>query len=183
VQANWFIALRVLGGEFLAGVAAPAQVRVFAPEDLHITLAFLGKVGEERALQSFAHATAVPLAALSTSLGEVVALGSRRRPSAFSALPIAQRGQIEAAMSAVRDVLCDAAGAARETRPALAHVTLARPSRRATSAEIAVAKTWAADLTRAAPRVRIASVALYTWSEDRARKLFRIVAEAPLPPA
>jgi 2'-5' RNA ligase len=183
VQANWFIALRVLGGEFLSGVVAPAQVRVFAPEDLHITLAFLGKVGEERALQSFAHAPGIPLSALSTSLGEVVALGARRRPSAFSALPIEQRAEIEVAMGAVRDVLCDAAGVARETRPALAHVTLARPTRRATSAEIALAKRWASTLTRAAPRVRIEHVALYTWSEDRARSLFRIVAEAALSPA
>lgn len=179
-HANWFIGLRVLGGEFLAGQLAPAQVRLFAPEDLHITLAFLGKVDAQRARESFAHAERLALAPLSTTLGEVVPLGARHRPSAFSALPILHRAEIELAMSSVRDLMCDAAGATRETRPALAHVTLARPSRRATPAQVASGQSWASELTRGAPRVRIESVALYTWSADRARSLFQIVAEVPL---
>jgi 2'-5' RNA ligase len=191
MQANWFIALRVLEGAFLTALEPPAQVRLFAPEDLHITLAFLGKVDEARARASFALAqsffssrtdprASTPLAPLSTELGDVVALGARRRPSAFSALPTRYRREIEAVMTATRDVLCDAAGCARETRPALAHVTLARPSRRASAHEIELARLWATGLDLQSPTIRIESVALYTWSSDRARTLFQIVAEDPL---
>jgi 2'-5' RNA ligase len=181
VQGNWFIGLRVLGGEFLATLAPPPAVRLFAPADLHITLAFLGPVGEERARRSFEHAADVSLTALDSELGALVALGARRRPSAFSALPLSHRPRIEAAMTALRDLMCDAAGARRETRPALAHVTLARPTRRASDAEVADAKAWAEQLELGTPPVRIESVALYTWSDERARSLFRIVAEQALP--
>jgi len=180
MQANWFVGLRVIGGEFLAALAPPPAVRLFAPSDLHITLAFLGPVAEARARESFAHAPSLPLTALDSELGEVVALGGKRRPSAFSALPVGHRAEIERAMSAVRDVMCDAAGAERETRPPLAHVTLARPLRRASDAEVAAAETWATGLDLGAARVRIESVALYTWSEDRASALFRVIAEQPL---
>lgn len=177
MQANWFIGLRVLGGSFVAQLSPPPQVRLFSSDDLHITLAFLGKVSEQRARDSFANVTALQLAPLTTSLGEVAALGSRRRPSAFSALPCEHREEIERAMSALRDVLCDVAGVARETRPALAHVTFARPARRATAQEVAHAVAWARSLDLGRPRVRIESAALYTWSSDRARSLFQIVAE------
>jgi 2'-5' RNA ligase len=180
MQANWFVALRVLGADFLARLVPPPQVRLFSADDLHITLAFLGKVSEQSALFSFGHAIELPLAALSTELGSVVALGARRRPSAFSALPVSQRSEIEAVMTAVRDSLCDAAGAARESRPALAHVTFARPSRRASAQEVEVARVWATGLDLGQPRVRIESVALYSWASDRTRTLFRIVAEQPL---
>lgn len=180
MQANWFVGLRVLGGEFLATLSPPPAVRLFAPSDLHVTVAFLGAVGEERARAGFALSTGLPLSPLDSELGAVVALGGRRRPSAFSALPLGHRAQIERAMSDVRDRVCDAAGARRETRAALAHVTLARPTRGASDAEVAAAKSWATALALGAPRVRIESVALYTWSDDRARSLFRIVAEHTL---
>lgn len=182
MQSNWFIGLRVLGGEFLSGLVPPPQVRLFAPDDLHVTLAFLGSVGEELARASFAHAGSLPLGPLESTLGAVVALGGSRRPSAFSALPLQHRVQIEAAMGAVRDVMCDAAGARRETRPALAHVTFARPARRASQFEVEAARSWATQLQLGAPLIRIQSVALYTWSLDRAHTLFRIVAEQALSP-
>jgi 2'-5' RNA ligase len=180
MQANWFIALRVLGGKFLAALEPPAQVRLFAPEDLHITLAFLGKIDEARARASFTHAHPLPLVPLSTELGNVVALGGQRRPSAFSALPTRHRREIEAVMMATRDVLCDAAGCARETRPALGHVTLARPSRRASAHEVELARLWATSLDLQSPTIRIESVALYTWASDRTRTLFQIVLEERL---
>jgi RNA 2',3'-cyclic 3'-phosphodiesterase len=179
-QANWFVGLSVRGGEFLAGLSPPAEVRLFGPADLHITLAFLGRVGELRARAAFAQVAALVLPARETELGEVVALGARRRPSAFAALPSRGRREIEAAMTAVRDPVCDAAEVARETRPALAHVTFARPTRRATPTQVQAAATWATALDLGRPRVRIESVALFTWAADRARGLFAIREEHAL---
>jgi len=177
VHPNWFIGLRVLGGDFLSRLAAPEQVRLFAADDLHITVAFLGNVSEQRARDCFACAHDFPLSALTTQLGAVVPLGPRRRPSAFSALPLDFRGAIESAMELSGAALCDQAGVPRQTRPALAHVTLARASRRATPEQVAAASAWASALDLSAAPVRIESIALYTWSLDRTRALFRIVAE------
>lgn len=180
-RANWFVGLPVRGGEFVSALSPPPQVRLFAPDDLHLTLAFLGRVGEERAQLAFQHTAGIALHALTTPLGEVVALGARRRPSAFSALPLTGRPEIEACVTALRDGICDAAQAPRETRPALAHVTFARPTRRATPAEVRAATAWATGLDLGRPRVRIESVALYTWAQDRAHRLFAIRQERALP--
>ena len=73
-----------------------------------------------------------------------------------------------------------AAEARRDTRPPLAHVTFARPSRRAALAEQQNALRWAKALELGAPTVRLDKIALYTWSEDRKVTLFRIVQELPL---
>lgn len=182
-RPNWFVGLRVAGGEFLRALSAPACVRLFAPEDLHITLAFLGRVDEARARAAFAFAQEVTLPAIETELGEVRALGGKRRPSAFSALPTLHRAAIEAAMTALRDPMCDAAEAPRETRPALAHVTFARPQRRASDSEVHAAARWATALDLGRPKLRIDAVGLYTWSQDRAQRLFELRAELPLPAA
>lgn len=179
-RPNWFVGLRVRGGDFLAALSPPAHVRLFSADDLHITLAFLGAVDEARAHAAFAFAAQVRLPALETQLGAVRALGGRRRPSAFSALPMQHCDAIEASMSEVRDLMCDAAAVRRETRAALAHITFARPERRASDDEVHAAARWATALDLGHPRVRIDSVGLYTWSPDRSQRLFALRAEWPL---
>lgn len=180
MQANWFVALSVAPGDFLAQLSPPPCVRLFGPHDLHITVAFLGTVGEERARAAFAEAKALTLGALETELGEVVPLGSKRRPSAFSALPISGRRELEHAMASVRAAMWQTAGARSDDRPALAHVTIARPTRKASHEQVHDAAAWAKQLDLGRPRVRIERVALYTWAEDRAQSLFRVVDERAL---
>jgi 2'-5' RNA ligase len=179
-RPNWFIGLRVRGGDFLRALSPPVHVRLFSADDLHITLAFLGRVDEARAQAAFAFADQVRLPALATQQGGVRALGGRRRPSAFSALPTEHREAIEASMGAVRDLMCDAAAARRETRPPLAHITFARPERRASDDEVHAATQWATRLDLGRPQVRIDSVGLYTWSPDRSQRLFALRAKRPL---
>lgn len=180
MSANWFIALPVTAGPWFDALQPPAAVRLFGPSDLHVTVAFLGPVREDRALAAFAHAALFPLDPRMVRLGPVECLGSKRRPSAFSALLLDGRAEVEAALGAVRERMWEAAEARRDTRPPLAHVTLARPSRRATTAEHRQAMRWATALDLGAPSVRLHSIALYTWSEDRKSTLFRIVSSLPL---
>jgi 2'-5' RNA ligase len=166
MAANWFIALPVPAGPWLEALAAPTGVRLFAPEDLHLTVAFLGAVSAEQARTAFDHAGSLPLAPLEIGLAQVAALGSRRRPSAFSALLDQGREQIERAIAALRDVLCDAAGAARDQRPPLAHVTLARPARTVTAEQLRAARAWAGGLSLAGVRACVTRVALFTRRQD-----------------
>ena len=172
---NWFIGLPLAAGAWFEALEPPPGARLFHPEDLHITVAFLGRVGEDAARRAFAFAPAWPSPALSVSLGPMVPLGHPRRFSALSALLEEGRAQVEAAMARVRDVMADAAGAEREHRPPLAHVTLARPSRKADAEQRRGMLAWASATELRAPRVLLSALTLYTRAERSEARSYRAV--------
>ena len=183
-RPNWFLAFPLDGAFLLELPAPPAQLRRFHPEDVHMTLAFLGGCGEEAALRALA-ALDEQLArlrppALDSTLAEVVPMGSRRRYSALSALLGDGRAEATALLTQLRDPLMDAAHCQRDTRDAKPHITLARPKGRATDADRAAGIEWASSLELGHIHARLDRIALYTWSEQRFERLFRIVAERRL---
>jgi len=180
MPGNWFIGLPVPAGPWFDALVPPPGVRLFGPDDLHVTVAFLGAVDETHARAAFELAVEFPLPALEVQLGPIEALGSRRRPSAFSALLSEQRGTVERALGAARGAMWARAGAREDTRPPLAHVTLARPERRASDVQRKAALAWAKGLDLGSPRCELTRIALYTWSLDRKQALFRVVSELPL---
>ncbi len=183
-RPNWFIAFP-LDGSFVSQLPPPPpSIRLCHPEDVHLTLCFLGGCGEVAALAALAaldevlaHGSPAPLP---IALGEVVPLGPRARFSALSALLSAGREQTCALMSTLRDAPTLAARGRLETRAPLAHVTVARPIRQASEARRQQALAWAASLRLTHVRASLTRVALYTWSADRHLRAFRIVAERPL---
>jgi 2'-5' RNA ligase len=183
IVPNWFIALPIPADAWHETLNPPEGVRLFGAGDLHITVAFLGPASEVQACAAFEHAPTFPLPALEVSLANVVALGGARRPSAFAALLGEGRERVERAISEVRERMWLTAGARVDTRPALAHVTFARPERRASQDTAKAARRWALGLELGAPRCRIDRIALYTWSAERRAQLFQIVREFTLPPA
>lgn len=181
MKANWFVALPVpAAGWFERLGEAPPGVRLFHPEDLHLTVAFLGAVSEDAARRGFEQARAFPLAAREITLGPVIPMGNKRRPSALSARLIEGEREVAQAITQVRDAICDAAGAPRELRPALPHLTVARPLRSATYAERTSALAWAASLDLGTPRVSLTCIALFTWSAERRERLFALRERVPL---
>jgi 2'-5' RNA ligase len=176
MKANWFLALPVPAvGWFASLPPPPAGIRAFAPSDLHLTIAFLGTVREEAARAAWA-AFVWPLPpAVDVTLGPVVPMGRPERFSALSALLAEGRHRVEAAMSASRDAAYHAAGVEPDARPAKAHITVARPQRKATPGQREHALAWASSLALPQVTLRLEAPALYTWSEDRSRALFRIV--------
>jgi 2'-5' RNA ligase len=174
VSPNWFLALPVSCDLDLASQSPPPCVRLFAREDRHLTVAFLGAVSAERALAAFEAARPVLMEPLAVSFGAMKALGPRHRPSAFSALLDQGREDVERFIAQVRDLACETAGVRRDERPPLAHVTLARPRRAARDEERAAAVRWAEALRLPPVTVRLTELALYTWSEDRRQSLFRV---------
>lgn len=184
-RPNWFFAFPV-DGAFVAGLPEPpSELRLFHPEDVHLTLAWLGGCGEERARRALAAldvilSSASPRA-LDVSLDVVVPMGSPRRGyTALSALLKEGREEAAALMTALRDPLADAAGVSREKRTAKAHVTVARPRPRASDAAREAGLAWAEQLDLRGVRTRLDRVALYTWDENRRERLFRIYAERRL---
>ena len=80
----------------------------------------------------------------------------------------------------MRDPLHEAATGRLEKRPPKAHVTIARPKIRPKDADRACGLEWAQSLDLTGVSGRLDRIALYTWHEERPKRLFRIVAERKL---
>jgi len=180
-RPNWFVAWPVDPGRWFERLPAPpAETRLFAPVDLHLTVAFFGAVEESAARAAFAAVRGWPAGASSVRLGPVRAFGSKRRPSALSAVPTEGAREVAHSIGAVRDALLEIAGARPDRRPPRPHVTLARISRRASADQRRAALDWAEALDLGGPEIRLDRVALYTWAHDRRTALFRITEVLPL---
>lgn len=175
-EPNWFIALPISAQDWFDRLVStpPAGLQRFHSDDLHLTVAFLGGCGEAKARAAWA-ALRWPLGVVQATLGNVVPMGAPQRYSALSAELIDERTQVEAAMSQCRDVLFDEAGAAPETRPAKAHVTVARPSRKASASDRAAGLRWASGLALRGQPVTLGTIALFTAAEDRSARRYWIV--------
>lgn len=184
-RPNWFLAFPV-DGAFIADLPAPpAGFRLFPAEDVHLTLVFLGGCGREAAETAFTTCDQLVrdrrLAPIPVTLGSVVPLGgSRRNYTALSALLEQGREAASAAMATLRDPITDAAGLRRQLRAPKPHVTLGRPARRASDAHREAGLAWASELDLKGVARTLDRVALYTWTENRRERLFRIVAERAL---
>ncbi len=180
-RENWFFALPVDGAFLLDLPTPPENFRRFHPDDVHLTLCFLGPCGEAAAFAALgaldAHAIELERPPIAVRLGAVVPMGPRRAYSALSALLSEGRDTTEALMASLRDVLSDAAGAPREQRAPKAHVTIARPSRRATAGQRRAGLAWAEACDLSSVTCVLDRVCLYRWSEDRGVRMFRVAAE------
>lgn len=183
MKPNWFIALPVPADSwFQERVAAHPQpaVRLFHPEDLHLTVAFLGRVEEEDARRAWELRGAWRPGPVRISLGEVVGMGPPAQYSALSALLERGRSAVEEGMRACRDPMLQAAGSRPELHPIKAHVTIGRPRRDARPAERSAALAWALQLPLRDVELELSEIALYTWPEDRRDRQFRTAEREPL---
>ncbi len=178
MRPNWFVACPVAAGDWFSACVAepPPGVRVFHPDDLHLTLAFLGPVERGQAEAAFAAASEQPPAPCQISFARVAPLGSRRRPSALSALLEQGREALALYLSSHANRLLAAASLSveREGREPLPHVTLARLDRRADRSERAHAIAWAESLSLAEARVTLDRVALYCSAQTGSERRFSI---------
>ncbi len=179
MRPNWFLALPVTApwlSEVLDG--CPRGVRRFHPDDLHLTVAFLGGIDEAAALRAWQLARHHPGPSGPATVDAVIPLGPPRRPSALSATLAEGHDRVLAFMAEHRDGWLACAGARPARRPPLPHCTLARPKRRASDAQRAAAVSWAGALPVAGRPLTVHPLALYTWSADRRERLFRVVARS-----
>lgn len=178
-RPNWFIALPVDAGavpvEWLATI--PAGLQRFHPDDLHVTVAFLGAVDEHAAHRAWAGIGTPAGLPLWPRPRRVRAFGRPERPSAYGLEVDDDRGSVAAFIGEYRDGLRAAAGLEAETRTPVPHVTLARPPRRAGAAIHGRARRWLARAEVPDVIFTLDRLALYTRSRDRREGLFVRVAE------
>jgi|AntRauTorcE11898_2_1112593.scaffolds.fasta_scaffold00781_12 2'-5' RNA ligase len=182
--ANWFIALPFPAACLQADEWAqlPTGTRAFDPEDLHVTVAFLGAIGEQRALRAWERFRAGDELPVATTTGARATFGAPRRPSALGLdLDTGSRdGALTRFISEWRNTLRAAADLVREERPVRPHVTLGRPPRR-TDDEWRHALTAWIDRSAAHDAVSLDRIALYTRGDPDGRRRFREVYVFPSP--
>ena len=182
MRPNWFIGLPVppdgWHDELIA--SAPDGLRLFAPEDLHVTVAFLGGCGEERASAAWAEATRVEPRTIEARLGRLAAFGNPRRPSALAVKVEEAEAFLRPLLGVRGDAMRQAAGLQPEGREPRAHVTVARVPRRADRGLRDEAKAWIEEREPVDQPVSLERLALYTWAADRRQRQFRLVEEIEL---
>ena len=181
---NFFIGMPFTSGELdrvLDANPPPRGFRLFPAPDRHFTVAFLGRCTPEEASAAWALVLALDLPSpWPIILGPVVPMGHPRRYSALSALVTEGNTSLEEWIASVRDPLLRAANRPLETRPVKAHLTLARPKRRAGRDERELGLEWASSLDLGAVAGVLDRIALYTWSPDRKERLFQVQTERAL---
>lgn len=176
LRGNWFAGwpLRLEPEDWLPGLAreAPPGWRWFHPADLHVTLAFFGPARPER-VEAVLHAMrAVPPAGAPVDFTRWRLLPDERRFSALALMPDDDGDPLRPLMENWRGVLLQAADALGDARPALPHLTVARPPRKLPHEERARLRQWALGLAAPAVSGRPGPLSLFTWAADRPRRQF-----------
>jgi 2'-5' RNA ligase len=181
-SGNWFIGLPVPPGRWFERLvaSAPADLRRFHPDELHATVAFLGRSGEARARAAWETLPAALGGPFVVTLDRLEPLGPRTRPSALSLTFAAGRDEVAAWIGAHRGPMWDAAGARPDERPPLPHVTVLRPRRDASAESRRRALAFAGECPPLGVEVSLERISLYAWSDERRERLFRIVSERAL---
>lgn len=177
---NWFVALPVRGTETLLAklaITVPHEVRLFYPEDTHLTIAFMGAIPKERTAKVLQVMQQIDFEPFKISLSSLIPLPSAKHTSAFSYKLDQGHPQVVAIMDQWRDALLQAGGAPPDHRPPLPHLTIGRPQRKWGRQGAEQGIQWAANLTPITFEAVIDRVALYTWSDDRRHNQFKIVEE------
>ncbi len=164
-MGNWFVALPLPpeAGWQLHQEGLPQGLQRLHPLDLHLTLAFLGPCGEERALAAWHALAALHSPALRITAGPWLALGPSRHPSAYGLGLAGGQTALNALITRWRPLALQAAQRPPDPRPPLPHITLARP-RRSRPEEIS---DWLSSAPRPSAAAQLEELALYRWSSTR----------------
>jgi 2'-5' RNA ligase len=175
-EASWFIAFPFVHEVALRGLKPPPPaVRLFVVDDLHITLAFLGPCGEASARAAFASVAPSSMAPFTLGVGGAELFGGARRPTAIARRIEGEAERLIGSIAGARGPALEIAAAPPDEREPRPHLTIGRIGRRASDEERARAMAWMATIAPRQEPLVAAEVALYTASEDRPTRRFRIV--------
>ncbi len=183
MRPNWFVGLPVDDAWVPRAIdGIPAGLRTFDGEDLHVTVAFLGDVDADAAYRGWRtvieHDDGAPRdlgPAFDLTLGRVLPFGPPSKPSALSVVPAEGDEACLGFIAAHRDRALRAAGSPPDRHAIHPHATIARIPRKATDEARAEALAWAESVPPLGVTVRVSEVALYTWTDERRKQLYRIV--------
>ena len=181
-RPNWFVGLPLpaSAGWGIGAESLGVTLRPLASDDLHITVAFLGACGEARALSGWRALAPLRHPPIAITARAWRGFGPRRNPSAFGLTLDEGEPRLVEMIRRWREAILRAAGRPPDGRDPLPHVTLARPPRRSGAAERSRIGRLLVDLPVPPDPIVLASLALYTWADDRRQRQFRVVVSRPL---
>ncbi len=178
MSRNWFVAWPVLNGnEWLAALsaAAPTGIDFLDPDDLHVTLAFLGTHDAPAEAKMAGILRGLPLEGVAITPGPLVALPQPRRFSAIAASIDTGRIEIEKQTAKWMPRLCRESGARIDTRAPLPHLTIARPARRIRDDERDDVLEWLDNRPLDETPLTLATPAIYRWAEKTTTRRYEII--------
>ncbi len=178
-HGNWFVGLPlpVADGNWYRDLLrlGPPELRFFQPDDIHMTIAFLGRMSLACKPDVIDVLTSLRAESFHVSLGRLRALPSEQHITALAF-------ELERGAETARRLIADwrpslyrAANARADSRPPLPHITIARPLRRSGRAGQRVAQLWSRSLTGPPEIFSLTRVNLYCWAADRRSRLFQVV--------
>ena len=178
LYGNWFAAFPVSAEGWYPGVCRqiPESVRLFAPEDLHLTVAFFGRLEERAIVDVKKSLQEISFSSFTITLGKLIPLPSSRRFSALSFQVDQGCRELETFMGDTSPVLYRAAGQTEDSRKPLAHVTIGRPGRKSSRDERAAVLKSVAAIDTVTTRLHLNTLALYGWDRERKIRQFQIEA-------
>ena len=179
---NWFVGFPVDPGNWYQKVITnvPAGIKCFHPDDLHITLAFLGAAGPEKSTRAWNEIVKANLHAMEITLASMAPFGNPEKPSAYAFTLNMGRTLVTQVMNRYQKRLLILADKGPEKYAPRPHVTIARPPRDATDALRKTGLQWALDVPPPTATLTLDRIALYTWSEDRKTRQFKVAASVLL---
>lgn len=176
MKPNWFVAFPVTEGAWLSGLKSPIppDLRLFLPEDLHLTVAFLGAMDPDLEQAVSVLIRSIEFDAVCIEVDRLTALPRRNRFSAISAIPSSGASSVSRLVAEWRDPLCRVAGAKPDQRRPLPHITIGRPTRKASPASRQEILDWADQVRFKNVKLKLDALALYTWSDDRKERQFKV---------
>ena len=177
MRPNWFVAVPVPAEDWLSDVLAdmPRECRGFVPGDVHMTVAFLGAMDPQRADAVIETMKSLNSGPMTIKLGSLLALPAPKRVSALSFGVSEGKDRAKSLIGQCRSPLIETAGARPDHRPPLAHITIARPLRKAGAEGRRIALDWAQRVQPPDLTINLTELALYTWAEDRRVRQFQVV--------
>lgn len=181
-QPNWFLALPLPppAAWHEAAASAPTELKRLDRLDLHLTLAFLGPCGQDRAEEAWRALAALRQPAIRIRAGRWRGLGAAHQPSAYGLTLAEGQPTLGALLGNWAPLALEAAGRPPDRRPPLPHVTLLRPRRREARQMREPMERWMAGAPLPGRDAELGELALYTWAEERSRRLFRLHLRRPL---
>ena len=143
-----FAAIPVVAPERLLHLqgALPAELRPIHPEDMHLTIAYFGRIDPSLHAGVLHALSSLPFEGAATELDQLLPLPHRGHPSALT-LTLGRgpsRDRIVSLITEHRPRLLELAGRPADPREPLPHVTFARPrGRKMTEAKRAAILEWA----------------------------------------
>lgn len=176
-RPNWFIALVVPPRQEWSDPLdhLPPGLHPFAAEDRHLTIAFLGACGEERAQQAWDALASLRCGPIQARPASWRAMGPRRRPSAYALTLSEGEPEVADLMRRWGRRACRCAGLSPDDREPLPHITVARAPRRLAEVLRAPMRQWMECTPIPGDSFPLERIALYGWNPDRSERLFRIV--------